>query len=328
MALHPDFPKSPHLVVDPSLRWFPADEAQRETTMDKLMPPLVPQLRRKVAEWRDGGYVGATETNRYLLKWWFHTPHLIEQYDGSVQQFEYFFAQREAIETVIWLIDVVGYKDKYDLMRYDSSGAVSAGMFDEDWRRLVIKMATGSGKAKVLSLVLAWSFFHKTYEEVSSLSRNFLVIAPNIIVLDRIYRDFQGLRIFFADPVVPDNGFQGRNWRDDFQLTLHKQDEVRVTQKFGNIFLTNIHRVYSGEDIPPSADDENAMDYFLGKRPTGGTTDSNVDPGTIVRDIDELMVLSRRIRATLFQRKVSSTRSSATAALNWILLHFWKTART
>ena len=292
MALHPDFPKSPHVVVDPSLRWFPADEAQRETTMDKLMPPLVPQLRRKIAEWRDGGYVGATATSASLLKWWFQTPHLLDLYDGSVQQFEYFFAQREAIETIVWLVDVVGYKDKYDLIRYDSSGVVSAGMFDETWRRLVVKMATGSGKTKVLSLALAWSFFHKTYEEDSTLSRNFLVIAPNIIVLDRIYRDFQGLRIFFADPVVPDNGFDGRNWRDDFQLTLHKQDEVRVTQKFGNIFLTNIHRVYSGEDIPPSADDEDTMDYFLGKRPTGGTTDSNVDLGTIVRDIDELMVLN------------------------------------
>ena len=90
MALHPDFPKSPHVVVDPSLRWFPADEAQRNTTMDKLMPPLVPQLRRKVAEWRDGGYAGATETSRCLLKWWFQTPHLIEQYGGSETEFEYF----------------------------------------------------------------------------------------------------------------------------------------------------------------------------------------------------------------------------------------------
>ena len=292
MALHTDFPKSPHVIVDPNVRWFPADEAVRDTTMDKLMPPLVPQLRRKVAEWRDGGYVGATETSRSLLKWWFQTPHLLEQADGKSVLFEYFFAQRESIETVIWLIDVAGYKDKYDLIRYDSSGAVSTGMFDESWRRLVIKMATGSGKTKVLSLALAWSFFHKTYEEDSTLSRNFLLIAPNIIVLDRIYRDFQGLRIFFSDPVIPDNGFDGRNWRDEFQLTLHKQDEVRVTQKFGNIFLTNIHRVYSGEDVPPSAEDEDTMDYFLGKRPTGGTTDSNVDLGTIVRDIDELMVLN------------------------------------
>ena len=177
-------------------------------------------------------------------------------------------------------------------MRFDSSGLVSASMFDESWARFVIKMATGSGKTKVMSLALAWSFFHKLYEPDSALSRNFLVITPNIIVLDRIYHDFQGLRIFFDDPVLPDNGFDGRNWRDDFQLTLHKQDEVRVTNPTGNIFLTNIHRVYSGDDIPPSPDDENTMDYFFGNRPTGKTTDSKIDLGMIVRDIDELMILN------------------------------------
>jgi len=69
--------------------------------------------------------------------------------------------------------------------------------FDESWRRYVIKMATGSGKTKVMSLALAWSFFHKLYEPDSVLAHNFLVITPNIIVLDRIYKDFQGLRIFF-----------------------------------------------------------------------------------------------------------------------------------
>ena len=111
-------------------------------------------------------------------------------------------------------------------------------------------------------------------------------------MLDRIYHDFQGLRIFFEDPVLPDTGFDGRNWRDDFQLALHKQDEVRITQPTGNIFLTNIHRVYSGDEIPPSPDDENTMDYFFGKRPTGATTDSSVDLSMIVRDIDELMVLN------------------------------------
>ena len=156
----------------------------------------------------------------------------------------------------------------------------------------MVKMATGSGKTKVMSLAVAWSFFHKLYEPDSDLSRNFLVIAPNIIVLDRIYRDFRGLRVFFADPVVPENGFDGRNWQDDFQLTLHVQDEVHVSRPVGNIFLTNIHRVYSGDEIPPSPDDENAMDFFLGKRPTGSTTDSKVDLGMIVRDIDELMVLN------------------------------------
>jgi len=292
MALHPDFPDSPHAILDPTVRWFPADEALRESSMEKLMPPLVVALRRKVKEFRDSGYVGASDTSRSLLNWWFKEPHLIPQVDGASGEFKYFFAQREALETIIYLYDVVGAKDKYDLMRFDSSGVVSTGMFDENWRRYVIKMATGSGKTKVMSLALAWSYFHKLYEPDSELARNFLVVAPNIIVLDRIYKDFQGLRIFFEDPVLPDNGYDGRNWRDDFQLTLHKQDEVHVTRAIGNIFLTNIHRVYSGSEIPPSPDDENTMDYFLGKRPTGATMDSKVDLGMIVRDIEELMILN------------------------------------
>ena len=58
-------------------------------------------------------------------------------------------------------------------------------------------MATGSGKTKVMSLILAWSYFHKIYEPDSTLARNFLLITPNIIVLDRIRNDFDGLKIFF-----------------------------------------------------------------------------------------------------------------------------------
>jgi type III restriction enzyme len=292
MALHKDFPASPHAILDPSIRWFPADEALRMSSFEKLLPPLVPELRKQVKAWRDSGYAKATETSRSLLNWWFKTPHLLPKSDGTMMEFQYYFAQREALETIIYLYDVVGVKDKYDLMRFDSSGHVSSSMFDESWRRFVVKMATGAGKTKVMSLVLAWSYFHKLYEPESELSRNFLVITPNIIVLDRIYKDFQGLRIFFEDPVLPDNGVDGHNWRDDFQLTLHLQDEVRITHPVGNIFLTNIHRVYSGEDIPPSPDDDDTMDYFLGKRPTGATTDSKVDLGVIVRDIDELMVLN------------------------------------
>jgi len=292
MALHKDFPQSPHEILDPEIRWFPADEALRETSMEKLMPPLVAVLRRKVKEFRDGGYTGATDTSRSLLNWWFNTPHLLPKADGTMTEFAYYFAQREALETIIYLYDVVGAQDKHDLMRFDASGLVSGSMFDESWRRFVVKMATGTGKTKVLSLALAWSFYHKLYEPDSELARNFLVITPNIIVLDRVYRDFKGLSIFFDDPVLPDNGFNGRNWRDDFQLTLHLQDEVRITRPTGNIFLTNIHRVYSGEDIPPSPDDEDMRNYFLGKRPTGATTDSKVDLGMIVRDIDELMVLN------------------------------------
>ena len=294
MALHPNFPESPFVILDPSIRWFPADEALRTTTSDKLMPPLVAELRKKVKDWRAANYDGAAPTSKSLLNWWFNnTPHLMPQSNGEMAEFQYYFAQREALETIVYLHDVVRVNDKYDLMRFDSSGAISAGMFDETWRRYVVKMATGSGKTKVLSLVLAWSFFHKTYEPHSDLARNFLVIAPNIIVLDRIYKDFQGLRIFLKDdPILPDDGYGGHNWRDDFQLTLHVQDDVRVTHKTGNIFLTNIHRVYAGDESIPSPDDEDTRDYFLGKRPTGATTDSKIDLGIIIRDIEELAVLN------------------------------------
>ena len=292
MALHPNFPESPHEIIDPKVRWLPDQSLLFGMDYAMLLPPLVQKIREQVKTWRDDNYKDASETSKALLNWWFKTPHLREQTDGTMEQFQYYFAQREALETIIYLYDVVKVKDEVDLIRFDSSRAVSTGLFDEDWRRFVIKMATGTGKTKVMSLAIAWSFFHKLYEQDSELSRNFLVIAPNIIVLDRLYHDFQGLRIFFEDPVLPDNGFEGNNWRDDFQLTLHVQDEVRATRATGNIFLTNIHRVYSSDQTPTSPDDENSMDYFLGKKPTGATTDSKVDLGDIVRDIDELMILN------------------------------------
>jgi len=293
MALHPDFPESPYVILDPLIRWFPADEVLRETSADKLLPPLVSELRKAVKEWRDTNYEGASETSRALLRWWFIEPHPKQNSDGLVTDFQYYFAQREALETIIFLYEVAAIKDRYDLMRFDASGYVTADLFDETWRRFVIKMATGSGKTKVLSLALAWSYFHKLYETNSTLSRNFLVIAPNIIVLDRIYKDFEGLRIFLKDdPILPDNGYFNRSWREDFQLDLHLQDDVKVIKPYGNIFLTNIHRVYIGNEALPSAQDLDTMEYFLGERPVASTEDSKVDLGVIVRDIDELMILN------------------------------------
>ncbi|MFN8988207.1 MAG: DEAD/DEAH box helicase family protein, partial [Burkholderiales bacterium] len=295
MSLHPDFPASPYDVPSLDSRWFPGAEELRNTAYEKLLPPLVANIRDQVKSWRDASYSGASDTSRALLRWWFETDHLVEQADGRLDSFRYYFAQREAVETVIWLHDVKQVRDKFDLLRFDASGAVSANMFDEDWPRYVIKMATGAGKTKVLSLLIAWCFFHKSYENNSSLARNFLLIAPNIIVLDRLRTDFDGLKIFFNDPVLPDNGFEGRNWRDEFQLTLHIQDDVRVVRPTGNLFLTNIHRVYLGDIREPSLEDDDLRDYFLdpfGPKPVGKTNDSKTDLGEIVREIDEMVVLN------------------------------------
>lgn len=292
MALPPDFPTSPHVVLDPAQRWLP-DAPNVDGTANQLqLPPLVPELRQKVKEFRENAYSGASPTSLALLHWWFLEEQLLPDVEGILTPFEYFFAQREALETIVYLVDVVQAKDKHDLTRFDSSCELSANFFDESWLRLVIKMATGSGKTKVLSLVIAWCFFHKLYEPESRLARNFLLIAPNIIVLDRLARDFKGLHIFFSDPVIPRNGFEGRSWQDDFQLTVHLQDNVQVNQPTGNLFLSNIHRVYAGNEAIPSPDDDDSRDYFLGTKPTGATNDSKIDLGMIVRDIDELVVLN------------------------------------
>jgi type III restriction enzyme len=177
----------------------------RDTAYEKLLPPS-------------------------LLQWWFETDHLIEQADGTQSEFRYYFAQREAVETVIWLHDVRKARDKFDLLRFDASGAVSSNMFDEEWPRYVVKMATGAGQDQGAVAADRVELLPQALRADSTLSRNFLLIAPNIIVLDRLRADFDGLKIFFNDPVLPDNGHEGRNWRDDFQLTLHIQDDVRVVR--------------------------------------------------------------------------------------------------
>lgn len=292
MALHKNFPKNPFEILDPAIRWFPADEDLREQGYEKLLPPFVSELRKKVKDWREKNYAGASPTSKALLNWWFKEEHQIFDKNGMPARFQYYFAQREAIETVIWLYEVEKVGNKYDLLKFDKLGRVSPNMFPEDWLRFVIKMATGSGKTKVMSLILAWSYFHKLYEPDSKLAKNFLLITPNIIVLERIKTDFSGLKIFYEDPILPDNGYEGQNWQDDFQITLHLQDEVGHISDTGNIFLTNIHRVFESDVKDATAEDEDTSEYFLGTKPAGKTNDSKVDLGEIIRDVDELVVIN------------------------------------
>lgn len=247
-------------------------------------------MREGVQEWRAAGYPGVSATTQQLLLWWFETEHTIASDDGYVP-FRWYFAQREAVESAIWLYEHEGARNPYDLMRYDSSGEVSRALFLADWPHYVMKLATGAGKTKVLSLLMAWSYFHALYEEDSPLSTNILLIAPNIIVLDRLQSDFGGEKIFHADPILPENGWNDRDWQADFQLNVHIQDQIGAVSRRGNLFLTNIHRVTDGPK-PPSFADEDTTDYFLGPKPVTKTTDSLVDLGLIVRQVDDLIVFN------------------------------------
>ncbi len=275
---------TPFDILDPKVRWKPSEQISLEEEQ-QLLPPLVLKIRKEVQEWRESGYEGASQTTKDLFSFWFDVEHEV---DGN--KFQFFFSQREAIESIIYLYEIREAHDKYDLMRFDNSGMVSTGMFDETWTRYVIKAATGSGKTKVMGLAIVWSYFKNLYEEDSQLARNFLVIAPNIIVLNRLKTDFEGLKMFRNEPFIPENGFRDRRWQDDFQPTLHIQDEIKPLSNKGNIFLSNIHRVYMTEDSEPTLEEE-----FLGSKPkTDADTDKGVDLDEILRskELDNLMVLN------------------------------------
>ncbi len=282
----------PFKILSPNERWTPTQSQMDafQNAYEKLLPPLVYKIRIAVSTWRDAGYQGASDTSKSLLNFWFNQEHLIGQTNGATDRFSFFFSQREAIESIIYLYEVANAKDKYELMRFDSSQRVSAGMFDENWTRYVIKMATGAGKTKVMGLTLVWSYFHKLYEADSTLSKDFLVIAPNIIVLNRLRKDFDGLKMFFSEPFFPDNGYDDKDWKNDFQLTLHIQDDLKPITESGNIFLTNIHRVFFNQEP-----EQNLETTFLGVKPKpDADTSKGLDLGKILRSdkIKDLVVLN------------------------------------
>lgn len=291
MPLHPNFPTDPYVILDPEIRWVPGDPNVDLDILRGFLPPLVHKVRHGVKAWRDNGYEGASYTTKALLNHWFKSEHILPMADGTTRQFRWYFGQREAVESAIWLFEVEKAHDPISLIRYDSSGAVSSGMFEENWTRYMMKLATGSGKTKVMSLLLAWAYFHKLYEADSELSTNFLITAPNIIVLDRLRTDFDGLRIFYEDPILPENGYEGKNWRDDFQISLHIQDEISGISPTGNIFLTNVHRI-SFNEKEPTIESEDALDYFVGRRPTGATNESRMDLGKVLREISDLVIIN------------------------------------
>lgn len=289
MGLHADFPRDPHAILSPGVRWYPGEENLRELKAQGLIPPLVQRIREEVAKWREEGYPGVSDTSRSLLRWWFIHEHWSHGGGIDARRFQYYYGQREAVESAIWLYEVARVHDSAQLVQFDSSGLMSMNHFGERWPRYVMKLATGAGKTKVMSLLIAWSYFHHLYEPDSTLANNILLIAPNIIVLDRLRSDFDGLRIFNADPVLPEDGHGGRDWRTDFQMTLHIQDDVHGVSDLGNLFLTNIHRVY--EPRKTDADDLMASLFDLNK-PGATLHTGQVDLGEVVKRVPNLLVLN------------------------------------
>lgn len=208
---------------------------------------IVQALREEVSGWRDNFYVGASATSRALFAHWFDREHGIVSSSGERFPFSYYFCQREAVETVVYLYELRRARSLSSVIaQFGGADAEIAALGispeEDEWARYAIKMATGSGKTKVMSLLIAWSYFHALFEQGSEMASDFLVIAPGLTVFERLKQDFcpdDGPDVFNSDPVVPPG------WRGDWNLSVVLQDEAAMTGSVGGtLYLTNIHRLY------------------------------------------------------------------------------------
>jgi type III restriction enzyme len=248
---------------------------------------LVPKIRASVDAWRASGYQGASEVTRRLFEFWFEEDHDVP---GFEVPFRYHFCQREAIETLAWLVEIAGERDAQKLIRAHATKfkrdlltdnivfqttidgrrqlrrwvpeLEADGVQDlppENLRRLAFKMATGSGKTWVMAMAIVWSRFHKQLVRGSELSTNFLIIAPNVIVYQRLEKDFGANRIFYQIPLIPPE------WHGAFTQKVILRGDAAEPEPSGNVFLTNIHQLYESRDEEWTP--ANAIEALLGKNP-------------------------------------------------------------
>jgi type III restriction enzyme len=219
--------------------------------------PAVPTIRKTVAEWRDDGYKGITPTSHLLLNYWFKTDHRLP--NGLA--FRYHDAQREAVETLVYLYEVEEVRRQKSLLERFVSDTPNLRLLQNDeFARYCVKMATGSGKTKVMSLAIAWQYFNAVGEGRNDYARSFLLLAPNVIVFERLRTDFGGGRIFRADPVIPPE--LKIFW--DFDCYLRGDSERTSSQ--GALYLTNIQQLYEPRN-GADHDEPDAMTAVLGPKP-------------------------------------------------------------
>ena len=143
---------------------------------------LVNQLREQVGAWRRDGYPGVTSrVTRDLLLYWFENP------DRPAWQ-RLFYAQREAVETAIWLNEVAeksnpGTHALNELRERQNS----VGQDDDVLPRIAFKMATGTGKTVVMACLIVYHYLNRSqYRNDPKYADYFLLVAPGVTIRDRL----------------------------------------------------------------------------------------------------------------------------------------------
>lgn len=180
-------------------------------------------IRKRVDQWRKGGYLGITNTTKRLLDYW----------TNPEREKKLFFCQIEALETLIYINECAQkFGDSWIIENIrNANNDANPGLF-----RIANKMATGAGKTVVMNMIIAWQALNKfANPQDKRFSDTFLVVTPGITIRDR-------LRVLL--PNDPDNYYRQRDILPN-DLLQHLQ-QVKI-------IITNFHAFKLRERIKAGA---------------------------------------------------------------------------
>ena len=202
---------------------------------DPVIATCAPAIANAVREWRSAGYPEATETTKRLLAWWFDTDHEV---DG--RPFAFYSAQRDAVESLIYVYEIAQRRNNRELLEAFLPNPDVRLLQYGDFARYGVKMATGSGKTMVMALAVVWSYLNAINEpDCNEYATSFLIIAPNVIVFERLQGDFAGGEVFRKFQMVPPE--YAAQWSD---LRFFMRGDKADVASGGAVYLSNIQQLY------------------------------------------------------------------------------------
>ncbi|MHC2253161.1 type III restriction enzyme [Bradyrhizobium embrapense] len=209
-----------------------------------------------------------SETTAELLKWWFQSEF------QDARSFNFHPGQRQALLNVIYAHEVLGINTLQELYQIAAPDVLLASTRDSEtiraaknaYPKYCLKMATGTGKTWVLQALMVWQILNSNRDlDNPRYTKNFLVVAPGLIVYDRLLDAFMGKeregRRNFADSdlsafqelFIPD-AYRDEVFRFVEGAVCPKEDIGRKVTAGGLIAISNWH-VLSEEAEPLNDED-------------------------------------------------------------------------
>jgi len=159
------------------------DEGKGLSTAEQQYDPtsVINAIRGHVDAWRalpDPAQWHVTPETARLLQHWRH---------HEFSDFRPFFCQIEAVETLIWLTEVVPELNAKSILQLRDHLLDANNEANPDLLRTALKLATGAGKTTVMAMVIVWQSVNAVRRPQSRrFTRGFLVVTPGLTIRDRL----------------------------------------------------------------------------------------------------------------------------------------------